>query len=118
MMRPQSPCAQFGATEASPKLRQFGTNSGPIPSSREYVSYFFHNIAAGKKIISLGPTSSSRSTDHEDFLDLTSRHGARPGTRAALFIGPAFAGLLGGRGRGDLHRARRRGHLPARSVVT
>src|SRR5437762_14302354 len=112
------PYAQFGATAASPKLRQFGTKSGHVPPSREYVSYFSRNIAAGKKIVSLGPTSSRRSTDHDDFLDLTGRYGTRPGARAAFLIGPVFAGCLGGRRRGDFHRPRRRGHLPARSVVT
>src|SRR5882757_8521007 len=114
-MRARFLLAQISATLASPKLRQFGTKPSSFPSSEEQSSYFSRNIAAGKKIISLGSAGLRRSTDHDDFLDLTGGDDARPGARAALLTRQVFAGFLGRRRRGDLYRPRRRGHLPARS---
>src|SRR5258708_15073748 len=112
-MRARFPFAQIGAAGVSPNLRQFGTIPAPVSRTEEQSSYFFRNIAAGKKIISLGRISSPRSTAHGDFLDLTGGYDANPGAHAAVLIGQ-----LGGRRGGDLHRPCGRGHLPARSVVT
>src|SRR5882757_4248834 len=114
-MRARFPLAQIGAVAVSPNLRQFGTIPASFSRIEEQSSYFSRNIAAGKKIISLGSASSRRSTDHDDFLDLTGGDDARPGARAALLTRQVFAGFLGRRRRGDLYRPRRRGHLPARS---
>src|SRR3954469_14433773 len=121
-MLARSPLAQFCATRGSPNMRQFGTKSTSLGHLREWVSYFPRNIAAGKKIISLGPRSSSGSTDHDDTLDFTGGNNGHPHSPAAPFAGPAlarrvFAGLVGGRRRGDLHRSRRRGRVPARALV-
>src|SRR3982751_2671556 len=102
------PLAQFGATRGSPNPRQFGTKSVLSPRLRAWSSYFSCNIAAEKKIISLGPTSSFRSPGHDDILDLTGGNNHHRGSPAAAFARPVFARFL----------RRRRGCVPARFLVT
>src|SRR4051812_18126947 len=67
-------------------------------------SYFRPSIAVWKKIISSSRTPLARSTDHVD----NNEHSKDT---------PLVAGHLGGIRRRHLHRACRRGHLPARPLV-
>src|SRR5436190_17691809 len=99
----RKPAHQTGSA-ASALSQSFGTHPAKIGAIGEQSSYFSPSLALGEKIISSGPEAPTRSTDHVD----NNKHPA-----AAAFL----ARHLGGLRRGDLHRSRRRGHLPARPLV-
>src|SRR5882762_415867 len=109
--------AYLTGSRASPAAPKLGTKSAIYLRRKEQSSYFSPVIALQKKIISLGPADPPRSPDHE-----------RPDNGENVILAPllirhavprsAFPRFLGGRRRGDLRRAHRRGNFPARSLVT
>src|SRR5262249_16282551 len=94
---------------ASPVKLKLGMKLAIQPHYAEQSSYFFTDIALLEKIISSGLEGSTRSTDHDDLFWRSRQPGADL---------PLLARHLRGPGRGDLHRSRRRGPLPARPLVT
>src|SRR5437764_13782603 len=88
---------------------RLGMKTAYFRRQKEQFSYFRPLIAPEKKIISLGPIGFTRSTDHVDNNKLAEG--------APLLPRLAFTGYLGGHRRGAVHSSRRRGHLPARSLV-
>src|SRR4051794_3865308 len=122
-----SPCPETSATEsatwrynsafgaARTSAHQLGSGASAVSQSlgiqavffghiEKQSSYFMPSIAIWKKIISSDRTLSTRSTDHVD----NNKHCKDT---------PLLAGHLGGIRRRHLHRACRRGHLPARPLV-
>src|SRR4051812_24156962 len=89
---------------ASAVSQSLGISQALFGHTEKQFSYFPGCIALGKKIISSGRTRFTRSTDHVD----NNKHPKDT---------PLLAGHLGGLRRRHLHRARRRGHFPARPLV-
>src|SRR4051794_22126821 len=89
---------------ASADSQSLGIQEAFFVKIEKQSSYFPSSIALRKKIISSSRIPFTRSTDHVD----NNKHPKDT---------PLLAGHLGGLRRRDLHRACRRGHLPARPLV-